>query len=80
MWARQAMAAELSAAVAMIGQADTVVADRDGDLTAAATRRRTVEKLGERHAAARRTAEEAAAQREADDLTSTRNRGGTADR
>jgi flagellar export protein FliJ len=76
MWARQAMAGELSMAVTAAAQAETTVDERATDLTAAATRRRIVEKLGERHAEADRAAEEAAAQREADDLTSSRNRGG----
>jgi flagellar export protein FliJ len=76
MWARQAMAGELSMAVTAAAQAETTVDERATDLTVAATRRRIVEKLGERHAEAERAAEEAAAQREADDLTSTRNRGG----
>jgi flagellar FliJ protein len=76
MWARQAMAGELSMAVTAAAQAEATVDERATDLTVAATRRRIVEKLGERHAEAERSAEEAAAQREADDLTSTRNRGG----
>jgi flagellar protein FliJ len=80
MWARQAMATELAAAVMMQGTADDTVRDREDNLTAAAMRRRTVEKLGERHAAAVRAHEEALAQLEADDLTSSRNRGGTTDR
>ncbi|MGC9669206.1 flagellar FliJ family protein [Planosporangium sp. 12N6] len=76
MWARQAMAGELSIAVAAAGEADATVDARTEDLTAAATRRRIVEKLAERHAEAERAAEQAAEQREVDDLTSTRNRGG----
>ncbi|HEV7964305.1 MAG TPA: hypothetical protein VGP57_17320 [Actinoplanes sp.] len=78
MWARQARAGELSVAVAAAAASETTVDERAADLTAAATRRRVVEKLGERHAEAERVAEEAAAQFEVDDLTSTRNRGGTA--
>jgi len=80
MWARQAMATELAAAIVLAGQAEQVVRDRDADLTAAAMKRRTVEKLGERHAAEARTADEKRAQLEADDLTSSRNRGDNADR
>jgi flagellar biosynthesis chaperone FliJ len=76
LWARQAMAGELSAAVAAAAEAEGTVDERAADLTAAATRRRIVEKLGERHTEAERAADEAAAQLEADDLTSTRNRGG----
>ncbi|MCW2640945.1 MAG: TolA family protein, partial [Dactylosporangium sp.] len=68
MWARQAMAGELSMAVTAAAQAEATVDERATDLTVAATRRRIVEKLGERHAEAERSAEEAAAQREADDL------------
>jgi flagellar FliJ protein len=75
MWARQAMAGELSMAVTAAAEADTTVDERVADLTAAATRRRIVEKLAERHAEAERAADEAAAQLEIDDLTSTRNRG-----
>jgi flagellar export protein FliJ len=75
LWARQAMAGELAVAVAMAAQAEDTIRERDGELTEAATRRRTVEKLGERHAEVQRLADEAVAQREADDLTSTRNRG-----
>jgi flagellar export protein FliJ len=76
MWARQAMAGELFMAVTVSAEANTTVDERAVDLTAAATRRRVVEKLGERYAEAERAAEDAAAQAEADDLTSTRNRGG----
>jgi len=79
LWARHALAAELSAAVAVAGELNGVTEERAADLTAAATRRLTVERLAERHAEAANLAELAAAQEEADDLTmsrnSTRNRG-----
>jgi hypothetical protein len=74
MWARQAMAGELSMAVTAATQAGTTVDERAADLTAAATRRRIVEKLGERHAEVERAAEDAAAQHEIDDLASIRSR------
>ncbi|GII26165.1 cell envelope biogenesis protein TolA [Planosporangium mesophilum] len=76
MWANQAMAGELAIAVAAVAVAAGAVDERAAELTDAATRRRVVEKLGERHAEAERAAEEAAAQLEADDLTSSRDRGG----
>jgi flagellar FliJ protein len=79
LWARHALAAELSAAVAVAGELNGVTDERTADLTTAATRRLTVERLAERHAEAANHAELAAAQEEADDLTmsrnSTRNRG-----
>lgn len=75
MWARHAMAVELSIMVAATAEAQTIVDERIAELTAAATRRRIVERLGERHAEAERIAENTAAQREADDLTAARNRG-----
>jgi flagellar FliJ protein len=75
MAARHVMAAALSAAVEVAGEANGVVRDRLVDLSDAATRRRAVEKLAERQADAARRAEEAAARREVDDLTnSTRSR------
>jgi flagellar export protein FliJ len=76
LWARQAMAADLSAAIAIAGQLNAQVDERAVELTDAATRRRTVEKLAERHAEALRYAEEEAAELEADDLTTSRTRGG----
>jgi flagellar protein FliJ len=79
LWARHALAAELTAAVAVAGELHGVTEERAVDLTAAATRRLSVERLAERHAEAADHAELAAAQAEADDLTmsrnSTRNRG-----
>ncbi|NJC66363.1 hypothetical protein HC028_17895 [Planosporangium flavigriseum] len=76
MWARQAMAGELSMAVTAAAEAEAVVDERVTDLTAAATRHRIVEKLRDRHAEAERAAEDAAAQLELDDLAASRHRGG----
>jgi flagellar biosynthesis chaperone FliJ len=76
MWARQAMAADLSAALAIAGHRNTQVDDRAADLMVAATRHRTVEKLAERHAEAQRHADDMAAQLEADDRATSRSRGG----
>jgi flagellar export protein FliJ len=70
--ARQSMAAALAAARGVTRQAEDVVTDRQNDLTDAATRRRTVERLAERHAEVQRRAEEAAAQLEIDDLTTSK--------
>jgi flagellar biosynthesis chaperone FliJ len=75
MWARQAMAADLSAALAIAGRMNTQVDERAADLTVAATRRRTVEKLADRHAEAQRHADDMAAQLEADDRATSRSRG-----
>jgi flagellar export protein FliJ len=72
--ARQSLAAEISATQALAAQARGVVGERLTEFTAASIRRAGVEKLAERHAAATRAAEEAAAQRELDDLASTRRR------
>jgi len=69
MWARQALAAELTAAQAAARTADEKVEESLDDLTAAAVRRRTLEKLEERHAVTRRHAADAAAQTAIDDLT-----------
>jgi flagellar export protein FliJ len=66
------MAAEIAAAQATAAQAREAVGERLAEFTAASIRRAGVEKLSERHAAATRAAEEAAAQRELDDLASTR--------
>src|SRR3954447_11917350 len=49
--ARQAMAASLALARQLAALAEAKVAERNEELTAAAQRRRTVEKLAERHAA-----------------------------
>jgi flagellar protein FliJ len=80
LWARQATAGELSAAIAVAGEMDARVDERAAELTAAATRRRMVEKLAERHARAESDAEQAAAELEVDDLTTSRSRGGTTKR
>ena len=69
MWARQALAAELAVAQAAARTADETVEESLADLTAAAVRRRTLEKLEERHAATRRHAADTAAQTAIDDLT-----------
>ena len=70
--ARQATAASLSASIALAGLADAAVLDRVSELTDAAVRRRAVERLLERQAEEARHAEELAAQRELDDITSSR--------
>jgi flagellar export protein FliJ len=69
--ARQGMALELSAARVLSERARQSVAECVSDYTDASIRRRGVEKLGERHAAEARAAEEAADQRELDDLATT---------
>jgi flagellar export protein FliJ len=70
--ARQGLAADISAARALAAQAGEAVDERIADFTAASVRRAGVEKMAERHATATRAAEEAASQRELDDLTSAR--------
>ncbi len=65
-----ALAADLSTANRRAGQADAAVAERLADLSAAAVRRRTVERLAERHAALRERAEAAAGQRDIDEIAS----------
>lgn len=70
--ARQAMAGELSAATRLAAEATDEVADRAGDLTAAAIRRRSIEALADRHAAAAEHAEQAASQRALDEVAATR--------
>lgn|SRR5437773_1166394 len=70
--ARQATAASLNAAIALAGMADAAVLDRVSELTEAAVRRRAVERLLERQAEEARLAEEHAAQRELDDIVSSR--------
>jgi flagellar FliJ protein len=75
LWASRAMAGELAMAVTAVAEAQTTVDERIADLSAAATSRRAVEKLGERHAEAERAAEETAAQLEVDDLSGARHRG-----
>jgi flagellar biosynthesis chaperone FliJ len=80
LWARQAMAGELSAAIAVATHLDAQVDERAAELTGAAIRRRTVEKLSERHAEAERDAQQTASQLAADDLTTSRNRRGNTKR
>jgi flagellar biosynthesis chaperone FliJ len=70
MSARQALASALSTAIGMSQLADETVRERAEALTDAAIQRRIIEKLEERHAATRRHAGAAAAQRAVDDLTS----------
>jgi flagellar biosynthesis chaperone FliJ len=69
MWARSAMAGELHAAIGVTELANEAVEDRMSDLTAAAVQRRTLEKLEERHAAARKHAEDKSDEKAVDDLT-----------
>jgi flagellar protein FliJ len=69
--ARQAMAASLSAARQLHQLAERHVAERAEELTEAARRRRTVEKLAERHAEQRRQREQAAEQNALDELGTT---------
>lgn len=69
MSARSAMAGELGAAIGVAAMANEQVEERMTDLTNAAIRRRTLEKLEERHAAARKHAEDKADERAVDDLT-----------
>lgn len=67
--ARRSMAADLSALKAIAAQKAEVVDERLAGHTSASIKRCGVEKLGERHAAAAREAEDAAIQRELDDLS-----------
>ncbi len=69
--ARQAMAASLAAARQLQALADQQVADRAEELTEAAKRRRTVEKLVERHAEQRRQREAKSDQSALDELGTT---------
>jgi flagellar FliJ protein len=69
MWARNALAGELHAAIGVTEVADETVQERLHDLTAAAVQRRTIEKLEERHAAARKRTEEQLDAKAVDDLT-----------
>jgi flagellar biosynthesis chaperone FliJ len=74
MCARRSMAGELSVAMTMAADAEAALDGRMADYTAASVRRRGVEKLRDRHSAAVRAAEDAAAQRELDDLAAGRHR------
>jgi flagellar FliJ protein len=69
--ARHSMAAELSAALRMVEGAERDVSDRVSELAEASTRRRSVEKLAERHAAEELHEEQAADQRTIDELAVT---------
>jgi len=69
MTARSALAGALRAAVGVTEMANETVEERMRDLTAAAIQRRTLEKLEERHAAARKHTEEKADEKAVDDLT-----------
>jgi hypothetical protein len=66
------LATDLAAATELAGQADDLARERAGELSVAMVRRRILERLAERHAAARRRAEEAAEQRAVDDLVTSR--------
>jgi flagellar biosynthesis chaperone FliJ len=70
--ARQAMAGELFAATRLAAQRAEQVVERTTGLTDAAIRRKSVEALAERHAAAAEKAEQAASQRELDEVAATR--------
>ncbi len=69
MSARSAMAGALRAAIGVTELANEKVEERMADLTGAAIQRRTLEKLEERHAAARKHAEDKTDERAVDDLT-----------
>ena len=69
--ARQAMAASLSAARQLHLLAEQHATSRTEELTEAARRRRTVEKLAERHAEQRRQREQRAEQSDLDELGTT---------
>jgi flagellar FliJ protein len=69
---RQAMAAALSVAIGVAGEADAVVADRMADLAVAARQRMAMDKLAERHALTRQRKLEAVERAELDDLVNAR--------
>ena len=69
MSARQAVAGALAASIGLAQLADGTVRERIDELTDAAVQRRTIEKLQERHAAARQRAEESAEAKAVDDMT-----------
>ena len=69
--ARQAMAASLAAARQLQALAELRVAEHTGELTEAARRRRSVEKLAERHAEQRRRHDQYADQSVLDELATT---------
>ena len=68
MRARTAMAGALTEAIGVTALANDKVEERMHELTNAAVRRRTLEKLEERHAAARKHVEEKADETAVDDL------------
>jgi flagellar export protein FliJ len=70
--ARQAMAATLAVAVGLAAGADAVVETRVEELTVAASQRKAMDKLAERHAITRQRAADAAEQRELDDIVAAR--------
>jgi flagellar FliJ protein len=72
MSARNALASALADAIGAARLAEDDVHDKLTDLTQAAIQRRTIEKLEERHAAARRRAVDAADAKAVDDLTTSR--------
>jgi flagellar FliJ protein len=69
MSARNALASALADAIGAARLAEDTVQEKLTDLTRAAIQRRTIEKLEERHAAARRHAEDVADAKAVDDLT-----------
>jgi flagellar biosynthesis chaperone FliJ len=69
--ARQAMAASLAVARQLQALAELRVVEHTGELTEAARRRRSVEKLAERHADQRRRHDQHADQRTLDELATT---------
>lgn len=69
---RQAMAAELSATVAVARAAEGVVDEALVDLAVAARQRKAMDKLAERHALARQRRADAAERAELDDLAGSR--------
>jgi flagellar biosynthesis chaperone FliJ len=69
MSARNALASALCAAIGTRSHSDEGVQQHIEDLTGAAVQRRTIEKLEERHTAARRRVEDAIDARAVDDLT-----------
>ena len=69
--ARQAMAASLAMARQLATLAEVQVAERSGELTEAAQRRRTVEKLAERHAEQVRRHDQQTDQQALDELATT---------
>lgn len=69
--ARRGLADQIAAAAHELAVVEREAAGRTQEWTAAAVRRRALEHLADRHAAAVRAADERAAQREIDDLATT---------